>query len=296
MLVAAYSFDESGDTVLDMSGQNNNFSLGADASRVAGHTGGGIQPATSNATQLPDIGQTEERTVCMWIKGSIPDVWAIQWFDPTADAGAGSGAWGIVFNMGNVCIQGRNLSDTFNRAQAPWPDTTNWHHVAGVYGGSSVKLYLDGVMADQQSLVQPLRSSNAPTLFGGAIAGQYDDLRVYDSALGDSAIIAAMNTPVASADLSSAANLAVDAAFLKRVTAAMQQYGYSLATQIYAARDNTRKAQFNLARNCLSDPDSYGQQFAWVIGADATVDATVDDGTIRLKVQEAWDVVAGAPF
>lgn len=296
MLVAAYSFDESGDTVLDVLGQNN-FALGADASRVAGHTGGGIQPATTNTTQLPDMGQTDERTVCMWIKGAVPDGWAIQWFDPTADGGSGSGAWGILFNMGNVSIQGRNLADTFTRAEAPWPDTTNWHHVAGVYGGSSVKLYLDGVMADQQSLVQPLRTSNAPTLFGGwALAGQFDDLRVYDAALGDSAINAAMTTPVASADLSSAAALAVNADFLKRVTAAMQQYGFTIATQIYAARDNTRKAQFNLARSALSDPASYGQQFAWVIGADATVDATVDDGTIRLKVQQAWDVVAGAPF
>jgi hypothetical protein len=294
MLVSAYSFDESGNTVLDMSGHLNNFGLGSDATRVAGHTGGGIQPATTTAVQLPNMGQTDERTVCMWAKGAIPDGWPIQWYDPTAAAGAGSGAWGILFNMGNVVIQGRNGSDTLTRAVAAWPDTTTWHHIAGVYGGGSVRLYLDGVLADQQSLVSPLRTSNAPTLFGGwASVGAFDDLRVYDTALGLASIVAAKNTPVASADLASAAALSISDTFLKRVTAAMQQYGVTVGLAVASGSSPTDKARAILARNALQNPADYGQRFAWAIGSDAAVDATVDDETIREKVIVLWNLIAG---
>lgn len=294
MLVSAYSFDESGNTVLDMSGHLNNFGLGSDATRVSGHTGGGIQPATTTATALPDMGQSDERTVCMWVKGAIPDGWPIQWYDPTADSGAGSGAWGILFNMGQVCIQARNSADTFTRAETAWPDTATWHHVAGTYGGGSVKLYLDGALADQQSLVGPLRTSNAPTLFGGwASVGAFDDLRVYDTALGLSSIQAARDTPVASADLSSAAALSISDTFLKRVTAAMQQYGVIVGLSVVGGGSPTDKARTILARNALQNPADYGQRFAWAIGSDAAVDATVDDETIREKVVVLWNLIAG---
>lgn len=297
MQVAAYSFDESGSTVLDVTGGGNDFLLTADATRVAGKTNGGIQPATTTAVPLPDIGQSEDRTVCMWVKGSIPDGWLIQWYDPTADSGVGAGAWGILFLSGVPIIRARNTADAFTDATAAWPDTTTWHHIAGVYGGGSVRLYLDGVLADQQSLIGPLRTSNAPTLFGDfSGSGSYDDLRVYDSALGASSVVASM-TAVASSDLASAGALSVDAGFLARVTAAMQQYGVAIAKAILLAGSpsSENKARLVLAQACLTDPTSYGQQFAWALGSDLSVDSTVDDDTIRLMVQDVWNVIAKVP-
>src|SRR4051812_252994 len=141
MQVLACSFDESGDTVLDITGNDNHFLLTTDATRIAGKTNGGIRPATTTAVPLPDVGQTNDRTVCMWVKGAIPDGWPIQWYDPLADSGAGAGAWGILFLSGNPIIRARNNADVFTDATAAWPDTTGWHHIAGVYGGGSVKLY-----------------------------------------------------------------------------------------------------------------------------------------------------------
>lgn len=289
--VAAYPFDESGNTAIDVQG-GHHFALTANIGRVAGHiAGGALQPLTTTAVSLPDIGRTDERTVAMWIKGAIPDAWAIQWFDPIE----ASGAWGILFNAGDVVIQGRNGA-TVAQARAAW-ETTTWHHVAGTYGGNAIKLYLDGELADQVSLTGPLTvATNAPTLFGGFSAvGSFDDLRICDVALGQSSILAAME-PVASTDLATAATLAVDVDFLARVKAAMQQYGVALAKDIYSTGDSTRKAQFNLARAALEDPTSYAQQFAWAIGTDVNVDSTVDDDTIRTKVEDAWNIIAGAPF
>jgi len=289
--VAAYSFDESGGTAIDSRGSYD-FDLTANISRVAGKTNGGIQPATTTAVVLPDMGRTDERSVSMWIKGDIPDGWAIEWHDPVED----SGAWGILFNMGDVVIQGRNGA-TVAQARTEWADTAGWHHVTGTYGGNTIKLYVDGVLADQTTLVGPLTvATDPPVLFGGfSSVGAFDDLRVCDTALGQSSVVASME-PITSTDLASAAELSVDTGFLARVKAAMQEYGVAVAKEIYAGADSTRKAQFNLARSCLQDPAAYAQQFAWAIGTDTTVDSTVDDDTIRSKVQDAWNIVAGAPF
>jgi len=294
MQIAAYSFDESGDTVLDMSGNGHGFALTTDLTRVTGKTGNGIRPATTTAVPLPDVGQTTDRTVCMWVKGSIPDGWLVQWYDPTANAGAGGGVWGIRFLSGDPVIRARNTSDAFTDATAAWPDTTNWHHLAGVFGGGSVSLYVDGVLADQHSLVGPLRTSDAPKLFGDfSGSGSYDDLRIYDVPLGLSSVVASM-TAVASSDLASAAALSVNAGFLARVTAAMDQHCVALAKEIRASNAQDRKDEYLFAQKCLSDPTTCAAQFAWAIGTDLSVDPTVDDDTIRTLVAEVWPVIAKA--
>ncbi|SEF34391.1 Concanavalin A-like lectin/glucanases superfamily protein [Amycolatopsis pretoriensis] len=296
-LVAAYSMDESGDTVIDLSGNAHDFALTSGATRVTGHTLGGLRPNGATPLTLPNIGQTDERTVMLWAKGSIPDAWPIQWYDPTADGGAGSGAWGILSNMGNICIQGRNGADEFARPLTAWPDTTNWHHVAGTFGGNAVKLYLDGVLADQQTLTGPLRIADAPTLFGWTGTDSYDDLRIYNTALEPAGIVAAMNTPVASSDLASAAALAIDATFVNRVCAAMQQYGVIVGKAILGAGSPSAadKARLILAQACLADHATYTDRFVWALASDAEVDNTVDDATIRSKVADVYNLIAGVP-
>jgi len=233
----------------------------------------------------------------MWAKGSIPDGWPIQWYDPTADGGTGSGAWGILSNMGNICIQARNGADEFTRPEVAWPDTTDWHHVAGTFGGNTVKLYVDGVLADQKSLAGPIRASDAPTMFGWTGTDSYDDLRIYNTALEPAGVVAAMNTPVASSDLASAAVLAVDTGFLGRVCAAMQQYSVVVGKAILAAGSpsSVDKARLVLAQATLADPETYRERFAWALASDAEVDNTVDDATVRSKVADAYNLIAGVP-
>lgn len=296
-LVAAYSMDESGNTVIDVSGNGNNFAMTTGASRVAGHTLGGLKPNGVTPLTLPNIGQTDERTVMLWAKGDIPTGWPIQWYDPTADGGAGSGAWGILMVTPNICIQARNGADDYARPGVPWPDTTNWHHIAGTFGGNTVKLYLDGVLVDQQSFAGPLRIADAPTMFGWTGTDVYDDLRIYNTALEPAGIIAAMNTPVASADLASAAALAVDTGFINRVCAAMQQYGVTVGKAILTAGSPSAvdKARLVLAQACLADHTTYCDRFVWALASDAEVDNTVDDATIRSKIADVYNLIAGVP-
>lgn len=90
----------------------------------------------------------------------------------------------------------------------PHPVTdTNWHHVAGVYGGSTITLYFDGVVAaggeiwgDASSIDQNL--SRLLIGFdladnGSYFSGSIDEVRIYDRALSQSEIaeLASSNPP-----------------------------------------------------------------------------------------------------
>lgn len=292
-LLAAYSFDESGTTVLDYSGHGNSFAITANATRGVGHTGGGITPNGGAEVPLPNIGVTDNRTVMMWIKGTLPDGWPIIWNVASID----SGAWGILHIGSDIAIQARADTDTYVQAKVAW-DTAAWHHVAGTYDGVTVKLYLDGVLADSVALSGPLLTdTDPPALFGWTGSSQHDDLRIYDTALDADSIVTAMNTPVSTNSLALAAALAVDTTFLARVTAAMEFFGVTTGNAIIAAGDpsGADKARLVLAQNALASPSTYASRFGWAIASDAAIDATVDDATIAARVATVWDLIAGVP-
>lgn len=207
MVLAAYSFDESGNTVVDYSGNGNNFSIAGTASvrATAGHTNGGLTSDTTGAPAgavLPDIGRTANRTIMLWernIDNFLADHWPIIFNTPSL----GSGAWGILRLSGNICIQARNAA-TFVRAQVTQPADDAWHHIAGTYDGATVRLWIDGVNVASAALTGPIRTdTNPPQLYGLPGSPQtypIDDLRIYDEALDAAAIIMAMNTPVQAPD------------------------------------------------------------------------------------------------
>lgn len=292
-LLAAYSFDESGTTVLDYSGHAHSFAITANATRGIGHTGGGLTPNGGARVPMPNIGVTDNRTVMMWIKGTMPTNWPIIWNVVSID----SGAWGILHIGSDIAIQARADTDTYVQPKVAW-DTTAWHHVAGTYDGVTVKLYVDGVLADSAALSGPLlTSTDPPALFGWTGSSLHDDLRIYDTALDADAIVKAMNTPVAVNNLTAAAALAVDTGFLARVTAAMEYHGVTAGNAIIAAGNPSGpdKARLLLAQAALASPSTYASRFSWAIGSDTGIDSTVDDATIIAKVAANWDLIAGVP-
>lgn len=196
-LLAAYSFDEAGNTVTDYSGNGNSFSIASTGvtRTVSGHTNGGATNSGSTAATLPSIGQTSNRTVMAWLKTatSPSDNWPLIWNVVSIP----SGSWGILLLTGNLTIQARNAS-TLARAQTTWPTTNGvWHHIAGTYDGSNIRLYLDGTLQGSPvALAGPLRTdAAAPALFGYTENQIMDDLRIFDSAE-DANITTWMNTPV----------------------------------------------------------------------------------------------------
>ncbi len=79
-----------------------------------------------------------------------------------------------------------------------------WTHLAATYDGSILRLYVNGTLASSLSVGDDIPASAGPLQIGGNsiwrewFAGQIDDVRVYNRALGASDLQADMNTPVGS--------------------------------------------------------------------------------------------------
>jgi hypothetical protein len=61
---------------------------------------------------------------------------------------------------------------------------TDWHHMAAVYDGSSMKLYLDGTLMAEKAQSGNLNSSNAPIFIGSLTSsnyfnGQIDEMQIF---------------------------------------------------------------------------------------------------------------------
>lgn len=231
-LLAAYSFDGSGPTVLDYSGAGNDFPLAGTtgARTTSGHTAGGLTTTGSTPPVLPNIGATATRTVMCWFKASGLDTsWFIVWNAPSID----SGAWGLLYISGQLTVQARNASG-FVRAATGYPGDGGWHHAAGTYDGTNVRLYLDGTLVDTQPLTSPIRTdTDPPKLFLSQTASSIiDDLRIYDTALDQATIATQMGTPAP----------AIGRAYLRGTGA-----GYATSTAVTSGSSITIAKPANLA-------------------------------------------------
>jgi hypothetical protein len=197
-LLIAYAFDEpSGNTVIDYSGNNNNFSIaGSNALRdINGHTFFGLTKNGVTMPQLPLIGQTANRTIMLWVKGT-----GTTWVVRQNVSSIGSGSWGIMHLSGNIAVQARSNTDLATRPTYPIPGDGLWHHYAATYDGTAVKLYVDGVFRSETVFAGPLRTdADSFDIMEWTNNGTViDDLRIYDEALTESQIAELMDTPVAS--------------------------------------------------------------------------------------------------
>jgi hypothetical protein len=81
----------------------------------------------------------------------------------------------------------------------------SWYHVAGVFDGSSLRIYLNGSMEASKSFSGLIRESSAPLLIGrnggggDSFKGMIDDLRIYGRALSASEIQSLASARVPSA-------------------------------------------------------------------------------------------------
>lgn len=81
----------------------------------------------------------------------------------------------------------------------PWPEdpasTEWWHHIAAVYDGTEMKLYVDGDLATRAIIRVTPQSSDQPYVMGDGMAGDLYCVRIHDSALTDKQVKAQMYDP-----------------------------------------------------------------------------------------------------
>jgi len=199
--MAHWTFDEgAGDMVFDSSDYGNDGTIEGEPNWVPGVLGGAL--AFDGATNYIDCGNpanlnlTKDISVMAWLK--------------TVNAGTYDNHISYVVK-GDQCyslkyfysgqMQFHIYDDTWYAASYPVDVTFNdeWHHLAGTYDGSTVKLFVDGQLAGTNPHAGTIANSPYNVYIGSNaergqrfFLGLMDDVQIYDRALADREIQSVM--------------------------------------------------------------------------------------------------------
>lgn len=198
-LLAAYNFDEASGAVVDVTGNGHGFTPVGNTVRTAGgagHTDKGLNQTTSSTDAGPGVfGLSANRTMMMWIK-STASVTDGRVFETVASSDTNS-IWEFLFRDTAWHLQAWNGA-TFARATTTRPTDSAWHHLAGTYDGTNLRLYLDATLVATTALASPLRTDGTSVnVFHTCPTTIIDDARFYDVTLTQAQIATDMPTPVA---------------------------------------------------------------------------------------------------
>ena len=206
-LVLHLSFDgDSGNTATDLSGFGNDATFMGNPQWVPGKFGQAVQFDGATWGEVPDdpsLDITDALTI---------EVWAL--VEPGGDAIQSAvekgSAWkegeynlAALYNGGSL-LQARDLP-------AACADTNigtsiqdgEWHFLAGTWSGSEIKLYVDGTLDVEMPCAGTLLTNDDPLYIGARggtgrfLIGALDEIKVYDYALTDDAILRDMENVTA---------------------------------------------------------------------------------------------------
>ncbi|AFE04905.1 EGF domain-containing protein [Corallococcus coralloides DSM 2259] len=218
-LAHRWAFDEaSGGTALDSAGTSNG-TLGSSASRTVSFDGSGA--ITLTPTQQCDLnahvdfglapGQfgTDAFTVSYWLKTTFNDASTGDLIGNRVDGSAGNFLSArLNGNSGTSLEIYQDESGTNGAGTGASPTSLNdgsWHHVAYTRSGTSLKMYIDGVLVGAGTSAAPANLTGAnsfrigrrlPDCMGGfsSIPASFDDVRTYSREL-TACDVALLNTP-----------------------------------------------------------------------------------------------------
>src|SRR3954468_6694208 len=218
--VLALSFNEaSGTTAVDGSGNNNNGVIAA-ATRVTGQTGFGGALQFNGSSSLVNVAHSASLALS---SGMTLEAWV----NPSANAGTGpNDGWrtvimkeraGVGLSYGLYSNDGdsnpsrpagyiRNNGTDVEATAGPAVPLGVWTHLAVTYDGTTMRLYVNGVLRNSVTASGGINASTAPLRIGGNtvfsvpgteyFAGLIDEVRIYNRALSAAEITADMNTPL----------------------------------------------------------------------------------------------------
>jgi hypothetical protein len=204
-LVAAYSFNEgTGGTAGDASGNGHTGAISGAAWSTQGRFGNALSFDGVNDWVTVNSSSLLNLTTAMTVEA---------WVFPTTATGKRNvlikeGTNRDIYNL--YARSGGNLSEIYafiggqNRSAESSPLPANvWTHIAGVYDGTALRLYVNGVQVAVNNLASGLiDTSNGPLRIGGnSIWGEFflgwiDEVRIYNRALSAAEIQADMITPI----------------------------------------------------------------------------------------------------
>ena len=196
VLVGWWKFDETqGTTAKDSSGGNHNGTLVGNAKWAHGRTGGAIAlDGAGSFVRIADqsaFDMGDQTTIACWV--NIHSVSA-DWMTIVAK---GDNAWRL-----STINQDKKFHfsvNDWNRTAGLNGSTTinadEWHHLAAVYNGSVLQLYIDGKLDASQPWTGGIGKNDSDVLIGENAQqsgrffnGLIDDVRIYNHALSESEI------------------------------------------------------------------------------------------------------------
>ncbi|HEY9226531.1 MAG TPA: LamG-like jellyroll fold domain-containing protein, partial [Gemmatimonadaceae bacterium] len=205
-LVAAYSFNEgSGGTTSDISGNNNNGTLGAGVSWTAsGKNGNALTFANSFVTvpHAASLNLTAAMTVEAWVYPTANAEWATAVMKEQPGEfvyslyASGPQRPGAYFNIGTTPSTERSIVSPTQLA------LNTWTHLAQTFDGATLRLYMNGTQVASQGFTGPIATSTGALRIGGNgvwgeyFSGRIDDVRIYSRALTAAELQTDMITPV----------------------------------------------------------------------------------------------------
>jgi hypothetical protein len=212
-LVAHWTFDEgTGDTAFDSSGNEYHATLVGNPAWVPGRLGGAIN--LENGGYGGILGLSYEGsgflglTVCTWVRTSSAGAQFVASFDrneywrlavgsTNANVSAGQVGWHVMTDAGQIDYGSDKLVDD-----------GEWHHICGVYDNGTATIYIDGEPEPSRTQGNTWGSGNLRYGYigknseasaenqagpgGTPVAGDIDDMRIYDNALSEPEILAVM--------------------------------------------------------------------------------------------------------
>ena len=212
-LVALWHFDENSGTIAYDSTDNNNDGTISGASWVDGKLGKALSFDGNDYVMVLDSDSLEPDriTVEAWVKSSgTPGTYKyiVSKYLPTKPGSyssyglytASSGGLRFYIGLSSIGV----LSP--DAGQGIWDG--NWHHVAGTYDGSAVKLYIDGnPVAGAGSTTSDINYEGTGNLFIGSyttasycFSGTIDEVRIWDGALTENEIFYSYNNEILHVD------------------------------------------------------------------------------------------------
>ncbi len=211
-LAGYWRFDDGTGTVAaDSSGQGNNGTLVAGPTWTTGIVGGAVKmDGVNDLVDVPDrpsLDFTGGITLSAWVK---PTAVATQRVI-TKGSGTANGYELDLSNTGHAFVRFNQTTsgDTYRLdANAAYPtDGNTWVHLAATYDGSSIKIYVNGVLDRSKAAAFTIGTNNVDLGLGADVVlpnktsgkntlkGQMDEVRIYNGALSAQEILALANRP-----------------------------------------------------------------------------------------------------
>src|SRR6185503_13319193 len=202
-LVAAYAFNEgAGTTLTDISGNNNNGSIGGATWSTSGKFGNALVfDGTSTRVTVPNSASlqlTSGMTLEAWV---FPTVTPTNWRSVVDKNVDGYYLMASTSSGNRPGVGGTWTGGNQNTIGPSVLAVNTWTHLAATFDGATVRLFVNGVQVATQAQTGALATKTGTLQIGGDSYGEYfagriDDVRIYNRALSPTEIQVDMNTAV----------------------------------------------------------------------------------------------------